>query len=84
MIIKGAVPAHAYHGKPISGMRLAPTNGAKLASASAPYVGRGNKCSANEDTCEGIRAKGTEYCMGHIRKFKPEVISVDKEEPEGD
>jgi len=84
MSIKGSVPAHAYHGAPVTGIRLAPTAGSRIATGSAPYVGRGNKCSANEDTCEGIRAKGTEYCMGHIRKFKPEVVSVDKEEPEGD
>lgn len=77
MSISGSVPAHAYYGQPVSGQRLASIDGAKLASASAPYVGRGNKCSANDDTCEGIRAKGTEYCMGHIRKFKP-AISEDK------
>lgn len=82
MSIQGSVPAHAYHGKPVSSIRLAAVSGAKLAAASAPYVGRGNKCSANEDTCEGIRAKGTEYCMGHIRKFKP-TISVDKEVTDG-
>lgn len=78
MSIKGSVPAHSYHGSPVGDMRLSAIAGAKLAPASAPYVGRGNKCSANEDTCEGIRAKGTEYCMGHIRKFKPEVVSEDK------
>lgn len=78
MSIQGSVPAHAYYGKPVTGIRLAAVSGAKLAAASAPYVGRGNKCSANDDTCEGIRAKGTEYCMGHIRKFKPAVVSGDK------
>lgn len=82
MSIQGSVPAHAYYGKPVSGIRLAHTNSARVAAASAPYVGRGNKCSANEDTCEGIRAKGTEYCMGHLRKFKP-VVSVDKEVTDG-
>lgn len=73
MSISGSVPAHSYHGQPVSGRRLAAVSGARPATASAPYVGRGNKCSANEDTCEGIRAKGTEYCMGHIRKFKPAI-----------
>jgi hypothetical protein len=77
MSIQGSVPAHAYYGKPVSGIRLASVDGARLAAPSAPYIGRGNKCSANEDTCEGIRAKGTEYCMGHIRKFKP-AVSEDK------
>jgi len=82
MSIQGSVPAHAYYGKPVSGIRLAAVSGAKLAAASAPYVGRGNRCSANEDTCEGIRAKGTEYCIGHVRKFKIEV-GVDKEVTDG-
>lgn len=79
MSISGSVPAHAYHGQPVNASRLAAVSGARIATASAPYVGRGNKCSANEDTCEGIRAKGTEYCMGHIRKFKP-TLSEDKQE----
>lgn len=77
MSISGSVPAHSYYGQPVSGRRLAAVSGSRVAAASAPFVGRGNKCSANEDTCEGIRAKGTEYCMGHIRKFKP-VVSEDK------
>jgi hypothetical protein len=65
--IQGSVPAHAYYGKPVSGIRLASVDGARLAAPSAPYIGRGNKCSANQDTCEGIRAKGTDLCMGHLR-----------------
>lgn len=62
-----SIPAHAYHGTPVNSYRLAHTGGARIAPPSAPYVGRGNKCSANEDTCEGMRAKGTEFCMGHLR-----------------
>jgi hypothetical protein len=68
MSIKGSVPAHAYYGQPISGMRLAAVDGARIAAPSAPYIGRGNKCTANEDTCEGMRAKGTDFCMGHLRQ----------------
>lgn len=69
------VPAHAYYGKPFGDYRLAAVSGAKLAAASAPYVGRGNKCTANDDTCEGMRAKGTELCMGHLRSAAKEVAS---------
>jgi hypothetical protein len=65
-MIKNSKPAHAYYGEPVSGIRLAPTNGAKLAAASAPYIGR-NRCIANDDTCEGPKAKGTDYCVGHLR-----------------
>jgi hypothetical protein len=64
---KGAVPAYALHGRPAVEARLAHIENARIASASAEYVGRGPKCIANEDTCEGARAKGTEYCVGHLR-----------------
>lgn len=67
MAIQGSVPAHTYYGQPISGIRLAAVDGARIAAPSAPYIGRGNKCSANQDTCEGIKAKGTDLCMGHLR-----------------
>lgn len=62
-----SIPAYAYYGKPVGDYRLNAVAGAALAAASAPYIGRGNKCSGNDDTCEGMRAKGTELCMGHLR-----------------
>ena len=62
-----SIPAHAMYGVPAMNARLAYTEGARMAPPSAPYVGRGNKCSANDDTCEGMRAKGTELCMGHLK-----------------
>jgi hypothetical protein len=65
-----SVPAHSYYGVPQNNQRLSAISGARIASASAPYLGRGNKCSGNEDTCEGMRAKGTEFCMGHLRSVK--------------
>lgn len=64
--MKNAVPAHALYGKPVSSQRLAAIDGARLAAASGPYVGR-NRCIANDDTCEGPKAKGTDYCIGHLR-----------------
>jgi hypothetical protein len=40
------------------------------------YKGRGSKCSAKNDTCEGHRAKGTEFCIGCLRsKQKAETGS---------
>lgn len=68
MSISGSVPAHSYYGQPVSGRRLATVSGARIAAASAPFVGRGNKCTANDDSCEGMKAKGTEFCMGHLRQ----------------
>jgi len=65
-MIKNSQPAHAYYGQPVSGTRLASVAGAKIAAASAPYIGR-NRCIANDDTCEGPKAKGTDFCVGHLR-----------------
>lgn len=65
-----AVPAHSLYGQPVNAARLAHMDGARLAAPSAPYLGRGNKCSANDDTCEGMRAKGTAFCMGHLRSIQ--------------
>lgn len=65
----GSIPAHAVYGVPVSGIREAynAVEGARLAAASGPYLGRGNKCSAKDDTCEGNRVKDSEFCMGHLR-----------------
>lgn len=77
-IPQGAVPAHSLYGQPANNMRLNAVADARLAAASAPYVGRGNKCTANDDTCEGSRAKGTEFCMGHLRsKIGKKVETTD-------
>ena len=65
-MIKNSKPAHALYGEPVTGYRLAPTTGAKIAAPSAPYIGR-NRCTANDDTCEGPKAKGTDFCVGHLR-----------------
>ena len=67
-MMKNAKPAHALYGQPVNSQRLAPTNGARMATASAPYLGRG-RCMGNEDTCEGPKAKGTDYCIGHLRSM---------------
>ncbi len=71
MSIKGSVPAHSYFGIPVYGNRPAGEQaGSMLASGSGPYLGRGNKCSANNDTCEGNRVKDKEFCAGHLRSKK--------------
>lgn len=59
--------AHAYYGDPVAGQRPAGQQaGSKIAPGSAPYLGR-NRCIANNDTCEGPKAKNTDYCIGHLR-----------------
>jgi hypothetical protein len=70
----GAVSAHALFGEPVYGQRPAgEQEGSMLAAASGPYLGRGNKCSAKEDTCEGMRVKDEVLCMGHLRSSKKVV-----------
>lgn len=60
-------PAHAMYGAPVSSVRPAASQaGSRLAAGSGPYLGR-QRCIANGDTCEGPQAKGSEYCIGHLR-----------------
>ena len=43
-------------------------SGSKVMAGGVDYTGR-NRCIAENDTCEGPRAKGTQYCIGHLRKM---------------
>jgi hypothetical protein len=66
--MKNAQLSGEYYGVPIQGIRpSAEVPGSRQAPPSGPYLGRGNFCAANEDTCTGRKAKGTDYCMGHLR-----------------
>jgi hypothetical protein len=68
MSIKGSVPAHTFYGQPVSGNRPAGEQaGSRIAPPGGPYIGRGNKCSGKDDTCEGNRVKDEEFCAGHLR-----------------
>lgn len=76
MSIKGSVPAHSFYGVPVSGNRPAgQQEGSMIASPSGPYLGRGNKCSANNDTCEGNRVKDKDLCAGHLRSVKKQEVA---------
>ncbi len=78
MSISGSVPAHSYYGTPVGGKRLAAVDGSRLAAASGPYIGRGNKCSAKDDTCEGNRVKDEVFCAGHLRSArKDNAVAVE-------
>lgn len=68
--MKGSKPTHALYGVLASQYRT-PANsvpGAKVQAGGGEYTGR-NRCVAQNDTCEGPRAKGTQYCIGHLRKM---------------
>ena len=64
--------AHTVVGEPVTGYNRVNALGGDVQQAvfsTAPYKGRGSLCMANKDTCNGKRAKGTEYCIGHLRSF---------------
>lgn len=67
-------PAHSYYGTPQNNQRLSAVAGATIAAASAPYVGRGDKCSGNEDTCGANRVRGEELCAGHMKGLKGKKV----------
>lgn len=70
MMANNSIPAHALYGRPVHASRLAPTADSRIATASAPYVGRGDKCSGNDDTCGANKVRGQELCAGHSKQAK--------------
>jgi hypothetical protein len=73
---KNSVPAHAYYGVQVNGYRLSAVADARLAPPSAPYVGRGDKCSGNEDTCNANRVRGQLFCAGHMKSLAKAEAAV--------
>jgi len=67
-----AVPAQSYYGTPLTGYRLAAVAGSRIAPPSGPYLGRGDKCSGNDDTCGANKVRGQQFCAGHLKKIKSE------------
>lgn len=69
-------PVYSYHGTPATvGSRPYATADARPAPAGGmPYIGH-TRCMANDGTCQGIRAKGTEYCIGHLRSMAKEQLN---------
>jgi len=67
-----AVPAHSYYGTPQTGYRLAAVAGSRIAAPSGPYIGRGDKCAGNDDTCGANKVRGQSFCAGHLKKIKSE------------
>ena len=70
-----SVPAQAYYGTPVSGYRLSAVANARIAAPSGPFIGRGDKCKGNDDSCGANRVRGQEYCAGHMKRFKAEQVA---------
>jgi hypothetical protein len=62
---------HALYGEPAtrSARPASSPPGSRPAPPSGPYVGR-NRCVAENDTCNGHKAKRTDYCIGHLNAVK--------------
>jgi hypothetical protein len=58
-----AVPFQSYYGTKVTGYRLAHTDGARLAPASGPYLGREGKCALTR-TVVRVRCQGFAVLCG--------------------
>jgi len=67
-MMSNSIPSYALYGRPVDHHRLSAVADAPLAAASGEYLGRGNKCMGNDDTCGANRMKGQELCVGHYRQ----------------
>lgn len=65
------IPSYALYGKPVDSQRLSHAADAPLAAASREYIGRGNLCEGNDDTCKANKMRGWHLCYGHMRSYVP-------------
>ena len=66
-----SIPAHSLYGRPAV-YQLSADPDAPLAAASREYVGRGNKCLGNDDTCNAAPMRNSDLCYGHNRRAAAE------------
>lgn len=80
--VPGSAPVDSLFGERVKGsVPYGMVEGSQLSDSTAPYLGRGNLCSANGDTCEARRVTGEELCIGHLRSSrKAQAASVRAEE----
>ena len=74
-----SVPAYSLYGESATrGSRPYDLASAKEAPPGGmPYVGH-TRCMANEGTCQGVRAKGTDFCIGHLRSMAKASLDESK------
>lgn len=68
------VPIYSYYGEAANrnSRPFAIPTAAPAPPGGGDYVGH-TRCMANEGTCQGARAKGTDLCIGHLRSFAKEM-----------
>jgi hypothetical protein len=74
-----SAPIYSYYGVSANqNSRPYATADAQPAPAGGmPYMGH-TRCIANEETCQGARAKGTNFCIGHLRQIEKEIANESK------
>jgi hypothetical protein len=70
MMSNNTVHAHTLYGKPVDGYRLSAVANARIAPPSGPYIGRGDKCTGNDDSCGANKVRGQLFCAGHLKQAK--------------
>ena len=78
MMSNNSVHAHALYGRPVDGYRLSAVADSRIAPPSGPYIGRGDKCSGNDDTCGANKVRGQQFCAGHLKQAKSLAEVADK------
>lgn len=78
MMSNNSVHAHALYGRPVDGYRLSAVADSRIAAPSGPYIGRGDKCSGNDDTCGANKVRGQQFCAGHLKQAKSLAEVADK------
>jgi hypothetical protein len=69
------IPVHALYGRPVDSYRLSHVADAPIAAASREYVGRGDLCEGNDNTCKAHKQRGQHLCYGHMRSYVPVIDS---------
>lgn len=69
-------PAYSYYGVSVTrdSRPYATADASPAPAGGMPFLGH-TRCIANEETCQGARAKGTDYCIGHLRQKAKETAS---------
>lgn len=76
-----AVPAHSLYGEPASrGSRPAasPVGSQPAPAGGMPYDDRHCSYPTGGNPCQGYKAKGTDYCMGHLRSVAKSKVETDE------
>ena len=80
------VPTHSLYGVPVSGQTQSPRPGCALAPPGGmPYEDPAKPhCIGNNETCKAFPAKGTVWCVGHLKALDKAVAEAAPSVPHAD